>query len=484
MLTPHDLGRLKQAMLLGLARQPLDVPDPLKPLVERAMPERDAALTVLALAGQQQRFARTTLDRVEALPEAARRLHEDPRNILPEPARRALRRLANGVDKDFADAVLSAAVRRVARAGLRVHPFDLPRLIGHIKGDARCLGLAERAYLALADHSDSANAPHRLDATITRDNWTGFQKVHRIAFLRGERRKNAGAARALLEAVFKSEPAPMRGDLVAALDVGLGVDDLPFLESVAADRAESVRSVAAALIAGVPGTPAYAARLAEAAGCFARSGSGISGMLRRIGLGGREYGGEAAVVFTPPETVNLAVRRERLTTMFTGFSPAEVGAAAGLTAEEVIGAVPANEWVVLTAFFSRAARERDDATLMQLAQAPLMAPAASLHSPAAVLAGLAGHLTEPVSVDFANTLLGSATWQGALERMQDADTPAASKDDRTLVWTAVLLPASRLPSFLETIAPLPPAITRTARDFADLVLALAAAEAAAPSQQR
>src|SRR5712671_1782463 len=189
-LSSQDIGRLRQAVLLGLARQPLAVPAALQPLVSAASPERDPVLTVLALAGQQQRFQRLPLQQVAvALPEAARRLHQDERPVMPEPARRALLRLANGVEKAAADAVLSAAARRVARSGFRLHPFDLPRLIAHIKADARCLGLAERAYLSLAESSNTADAPGLLQAEITPESWTAFPKGHRVAFLRDYRRK-------------------------------------------------------------------------------------------------------------------------------------------------------------------------------------------------------------------------------------------------------------------------------------------------------
>jgi hypothetical protein len=162
-------------------------------------PGRDPALAVLALAGQHQRFERPAVARgADGVPEAARRLHEDPRPIVAEPARRLLLRLANGAEKHMADSVVRAAVRRVLRTGLRLHPFDLPRLIGHIKGDARRLGLAERAYLALADAPGKAAAPSLLHAEITAENWSEFPKGHRVAFLRAQRRKDPAAARALL----------------------------------------------------------------------------------------------------------------------------------------------------------------------------------------------------------------------------------------------------------------------------------------------
>lgn len=131
-ISARELGRLRQAMFLGLARKPLAVPERLQSLIAAAS-EREPALKVLALAGQRQRFERPTVEpRAEPVPEAARRLHEDPRPIMPEAARRLLLRLANGVDKGLADAVVCTAVRRAMRAGFRPHPFDLPRLIGHI----------------------------------------------------------------------------------------------------------------------------------------------------------------------------------------------------------------------------------------------------------------------------------------------------------------------------------------------------------------
>jgi len=471
-LSAQDLGRVKQAMLLGLARQPLVIPDPLQPLATAAA-ERDPALTVLALAGQQHRFQRPPQPAgVEQVPEAARRLHQDPRPILPEAARRALLRLANGVEKVWADAILSVAARRVAARGFRLHPFDLPRLIADIKADARCLGLAERAYLALTASAEAAGTV--LDNEITRENWTGFQKIHRIAFLRSERRKHPASTRALLEDVFKSEPANVRGDLLGALDVGLGVDDLPFLESLANDRADSVRTVAARLVAAVPGTPAFAARLSEAARCFARSNLSVGGILNRIGLADA-----AAVTFKPPASASGGERHTSLARLFEGFSAAEIGAAAGLTASEVIAAIPCDDDAIHAAFSQRAARDDDTATLMQLAEAKLTAAGTNSRTAAPVLAWLADALSEPASLGFGHCLLGSAAFQAALQRLQEAETPAAMKDDGTLIWTAAVLPTPLLPSFLAKIEPLLPATSRAARAFVDLALALEA-----PTQRR
>lgn len=467
-ISSHDLARVKQGMFLGLARQPLAVPDPLQALVSAA--PREPSLTVLALAGQRQRFQRPAIDRrADNTHEAARRLHQDPRPLLPEAARRILSRLANGVEKALADTVVCAAVRRVVRAGFRPHPFDLPRLIDHIRNDARCLGLAERAYLALAetDVTGKPDAPSLLHAEITAQNWTEFPKAHRVAFLRARRREDRAAALALLQSVFKSEPAAVRADLLAALDVGLGADDLPFLEGLAADRAESVRGIASRLTASVPGTSAYAVRLAEAARCFARNGPSVSTLLKRVGLTN-----PANVVFTPPKRANLMEQRAALAILFERFSVTEIAAAASLAVSDVIGALPADEETVLTTFSNRAVLDGDEETMVQLVMHRLSHIDGVRFSVGPVMAWLGENLTQPLSPERGNALLRSVAWQATLQRFKEATTPAAMRDDGTLVWTAAVLPAELLASFQELLAPLLATTTRSARDFAEFVRTL------------
>jgi len=464
-ITSQELARLRQAMFLGLARQPLAVPEQLQSLLAVA-PDKEPALAVLALTGQRQRFERPAVEQsADGIPEAARHLHADQRPIIPEPARRLLLRLANGAEKSLADMVVRAAVRRIAHAGFRLHPFDLPRLIGHIKGDARCLGLAERAYLSLADASGSADAPSLLHAEISAESWTEFPKGHRVAFLRQERRRDPAAARALLEGAFKAETAAVRADLLTALDVGLGPDDLPFLEGLSADRSESVRNLAVRLAASVPGTPAYAARLAEVARCFERKDTPVSGIMKRVGLAR-----STPIRFTAPKHPSAAQRHAALESLFQGLSVREIAAAAALPVDEVVAALPASEEAVLTALSDRAVRDGDDEAVLWLIAHRLSHIDAGRFSAAPLLQWLADSLPGPVSAGFGETLLGSA--QAALERCKEATTPAAMKDDGTLVWTATLLPPELLGAFQQAITGLLPGTTRSARDFADLALAL------------
>jgi hypothetical protein len=456
----QEIGRLKQSMLLGLARHPLALPGRLAELIAAAPPGRDPALATLALAGQQQRFARPQPEAdVERVPEAARRLHQDPRPILPDAARRALRRLANG----RADGVLRAALRRIAGAGLRLHPFDLPRLVAHIRDDAEHFGLAERAYLSLANRSGKPPAPDVLHAEISAQSWSEFPKGHRVAFLTGLRSRDPAAGRALLAGAFKSEPADMRGALIDALAAGLGPDDLAFLEAATADRAESVRAAASRLIARMPGTPAFAARLAEAARCFARGGTGLTRLLKRAGLAPA-----AEVGFNPPKAANRNEQAVLLGALFEGLSAADVASAAGLTIPQLLAALPADDDTVLTTLLANARfAGRDDLVALMIEHKLAHAAAGSYPLPFE-LAALAGQLAAPLSVAFADQLLGSAGWQAALHRLSDD----GSKDDGTLVWTAVMLPDAAMPRLLATLAPLSPTTARSARDFAELAMNL------------
>ena len=173
MFTRQELARVRQAMILGTARQPLTAPPSIAPLLAAAGPGADPARIVLALAAQRLRLDRPALGIPADPPAAAVQMHSDVRPIVPAHVRRALTRLSNAVAKGDAARVMQAAVARIVAAGLRPHPFDLPWLMPHIKGNAACLGLAERAYLALTEKS-ATDQPGLLHAEITAENWAEF----------------------------------------------------------------------------------------------------------------------------------------------------------------------------------------------------------------------------------------------------------------------------------------------------------------------
>ncbi|MGY3448603.1 DUF5691 domain-containing protein [Bradyrhizobium sp. USDA 4353] len=460
-IDPQTHARLRQSFLLGLTRQPLAVPAALTELLPR---EREPALPLLALAAQWQRFAGAPALVADAVPDAARRLHEDARPILPESARRALKALARSVEKSLASNVLPLALRRIHASGCRLHPFDLPDFAAHIKAEAGDQGLAERAFLALiAADSDEDAAKGLFFERITVETWTTFPKAQRRAFVAGIRRDNAAEGRALIESVWKSEPAPVRAALLDALVVGLGDEDKPFLESLGTDRADSVKQLATQLLTRIEERAERGTRLAEAAQCFKRTGS----LLAKIGLGSA-----ATLTFKLPsdglkwqETEAL---RERL---FGGLQLSALAEAVGAPPDALIAALPPSEHRVLMLLMDAAAAEGDDDTVMRIIGARL---GAGEQLNGYTLMSLATKARQPLAPSIAERSLASSAWQKTVQELAEATTPAAQKDDGRLVLMAALMPSATISAFTASLAALPLSTSRAAKDFTDLVLALPA----------
>lgn len=465
-------ARIRQAFLLGLARQPLAVPPALEPLVGRLPSERDPALVLLALIGQRQRFVLPEVPAPDAVSETGRRMHDDPRPILPPLARRALSRLMMSVEKAYAGPLLSIAVRRIAESGSRVHSFDLPSLAPHIKADAENLGLAERAYLALTapDGEDGGANKALFFDRITSDNWTTFPRTNRRAFLADVRRQDPTAGRALIEGVWKTEQAPMRAALLEALAVGLGPDDKPFLDSLSADRAESVRQAGAQLLMRIPSTEDYKQRLAMAAACFKSPPKGlIAGLMSGIGLSGG-----AGLLFAMPEGsvkdnknwTEMQAARERL---FAGLRIAELADAAGATVDEIVAALPEGEQHVFMLLLDAAVADGDLPMARRILGQRLLS---SKTLPAHLLMQLAEKARVTLTEADSERLLATPAWADTVKSFREATTPAQIKDDGRIIFTATLMPRATIPTFVQSLAELSPASTRAAKDFADLMLAL------------
>jgi hypothetical protein len=464
-IAPDMHARIRQSFLLGLTRQPTATPPSLAGLLPRGC---DPALALLALAGQRQRFAVTPPPAIDAVPDAARRLHEDPRQILPPPARRALNRLAGSVEKALAGSVLPIALRRIGTAGFRVHPFDLPELARHIKSDAESQGLAERAYLALiASDTDEDAGKDLFFERITADNWTTFPKAQRRLFVAGLRRQNPAEGRALIESVWKAEPAPVRAALLEALAVGLGADDTPFLEQLAADRAESIKQAALRLLAHMPATESFEQRLADAAQCFKRAGQGLGRVMAKFGIGGA-----GGLTFTlPVDRSKLQEAHAERDRLFGGLSLDALARAVGATPTEIIAAVPADEQHVLSLMLDTALADGDVVTVQRIVGARLLASQAL---PGHVVMSLAVKARLPLDPDAAARLLAAPAWVNAVSDLAGAAAPAAQKDDGRLIFTATLMPREIMPAFIASLAALPPGAARAPKDFADLILALPA----------
>jgi Family of unknown function (DUF5691) len=459
-------ARIRQAFLLGIARQPLAVPPSLAPIVGQLGPAPEPVLALLALTGQRQRFVRPQHPAVEAVSDAARRLHEDPRPILPPLARRSLSRLTRSVEKANAGSIVAIAVRRIGEAGCRVHPFDLPDVARHIKSDAASLGLAERAYLALAGNDgDEESAKGVFYERITADNWTTFPKAHRRAFVGELRRKDTAAGRALVETVWKSEPAPVRAVLLEALAIGLGEGDKPFLDGLATDRAESVKQAAAQLLTRISSTDDFKQRLGAAAKCFAKAGSGLGKVMAAFGIGG-----EATLTFQlPGDGKNWSEQQAARERLFAGLSLDLLAEAVGDAPDAIIAALPADEHHVLMLLLDRAVADGDMTTARRIVGARLLS-SSSLSSH--VVMQLADKARVTLDEAQARRFLAAPGWSDTVRAFEAATTPSALKDDGRLVFAATLMPRETLPAFVDTLSPLLPGAARAARDYADLNLAL------------
>lgn len=115
---------------------------------------------------------------------------------------------------------------------------------------------------------------------LTVETWDDFYPAARRTALIDLRRTTPAVARVLIEAKGPSEPSEARLGLIELMGFGLGVDDVPFLKSLSADRSGKVREMAGRLLArlgerGNPGDGGSQDRAAELAGLIAVTKSGI-----------------------------------------------------------------------------------------------------------------------------------------------------------------------------------------------------------------
>jgi hypothetical protein len=270
--------------------------------------------------------------------------------------------------------------------------------------------------------------------------------------------------------VWKTEQAPMRAALLEALATGLSLDDKPFLDSIAGDRAESVKQVSAHLLARMPSTEGYEQRLGGAAACFKRPAKGLAaGLMSSLGVGG---GG--GIVFTPPQgaskdSKNGAEIHAARQQLFAGIRIAELAQAAGATPEEIIAALPADEHQVLMLLLEAAVTDGDPATAQRIVAQRVLS---NNMLPAHLLMQYAEKARVALAPAEAERFLASPAWADTIKSFREATTPAQIKDDGRLIFMAALMPRATMPAFMQSLAELSPGSTRAAKDFADLMLAL------------
>jgi hypothetical protein len=500
-LSADSAERLRRAFILGLNRDPLPLPETARAAIRAAGLEAEAPLIALALTAQSRRFERPACARPgsarpatpEAIRNAARMLRDDPRPILPAPARRRLNRLVGGLKTAVAQHVMWAALTRLNRRGLRLHPFDLPVMEPLLRTNEAVLGPAEQAFLTLTatpQSDDGEPVESLLYETISASNWRNFKKPKRLAFLRELRLTDPAAGRALVEASFKEETAVLRAELIAALEAGLSADDREFLEGLEKDRTEKVRFAALRLLCRIPGTEAHSKRIAHAVTRFERkSGTPeapgkfvfrplaatktLSETMTRELFEGLSLRALAEMLEMEPDEFVAALSDsasstllpvlipsvmaegdvETLTAMASRVNPSVLMDLASLTRDSR-DSFPAEARMAFAACFVRRLEE-----------------ASIIHSLS--LADLGAMIGGPLPVDLADAYLETAGWKRAVGLLsKEEGNWREHYDPESAFYTSLIMPSERLPQFLAAIETVRHNEARLAQDFAQFVLML------------
>ncbi|GGF24655.1 hypothetical protein GCM10011611_33380 [Aliidongia dinghuensis] len=169
----------------------------------------------------------------------------------------------------------------------------------------------------------AGSARRRVEDGLTAENWDDYWPAARKAALTELRRRDPGAARALLAVKLANEGADVRLRLVGLLAVGLSDADIPYLEDITAtDRAPKVKALGESLLARLGRGPAAGAEAAELAGFFPVQ---VKGLLRR----------SRVIQF---ETLKTPAQRVRRTALFEVVDIAAFARALKISPEELIAA--------------------------------------------------------------------------------------------------------------------------------------------------
>jgi hypothetical protein len=231
-----DVTKLKRAYLLGLAKE--------------SVPPEGSGLATLSLIAMRSLYARPAP--ASAAPVDV--LEPDSRPLLPEAVRNLILVLCGGKAGSATDQIGLAVARALRDAGVRLHPFDFARLRDFVVRHAAELGPTAKSWAAHVQPSSKESAADAYVELITEESIGSASRAAKIAFLTNLRHSGPARARAIIERIASSEPANVRAELVGLLRIGLSEDDVPCLQGLLADRAQSVRDRAGALLGRFPGT--------------------------------------------------------------------------------------------------------------------------------------------------------------------------------------------------------------------------------------
>lgn len=261
------LAKMRDAWIAGGSAA--DLASPEWEMIAASLPKAERERMLLIVAGQALEIdfrpaAPKTLVRRPALPQLALA-------ILPDrlrPLFRAALRQAQDPRGRTRVALL------VASRGFVAHPLDWMPAASDVA--------APPVYAPWVDwlaQTSGASGPSLVE--LTAENWGDFYPAARRIALADIRRSDPERARQLLEAKAGAEAAEARLILIELLRVNLSAADLPYLQSLAADRSAKVQHLAASLMARLGHGTADDESSSEAAELAGFIEPGKAGLLRR-----------------------------------------------------------------------------------------------------------------------------------------------------------------------------------------------------------
>ena len=148
--------------------------------------------------------------------------------------------------------ILPEWLRTVAEVGRHVPPELLPALLDKAKQDRELRPLITATGGKRAAWLSTQNEAWSFGVGNAPELWETGTREQRVAVLRALRERDPAEARAKVQAVWKSEPADTRSAFLSAFEIGLSMEDEPFLEETLDDRSKEVRRVCIDLLSRLP----------------------------------------------------------------------------------------------------------------------------------------------------------------------------------------------------------------------------------------
>ena len=261
-------------------------------------------------------------------------------------------------------------------AGRRPAPEWIPMLLDAATTDRTLRAAAARAAgligARLADLHE-AWAWVRAAGEVNEALWETGRIDERLAVLQAVRAQDAEKSRTMIDAVWSSENADVRRQLIDALGgPALTIDDEPLLEAALDDRSAQVRAAASALLATLAGSRLVARMRSRVAARVTLKREGLLGRKRILDVELLEAPDAAAqrdgLDKKPPASKELGERGWWTLTALSAIPPSEWCARFEMEPADLIDAAAKGQWqpLFLSAWATAAGRYADTAWLETL----------------------------------------------------------------------------------------------------------------------